>query len=108
MSLKPLGKIKELVESIGMGISYAYDDLIFLNHNGFLLQFGEDGNSAKVHINSKADRKEMEQNIEKLISAAISTGLNISVGSLYTLSQAADETITIEFHDREKMGSGPN
>jgi DNA-binding IclR family transcriptional regulator len=46
MTLKPLGQVKELVESLGMEISYAYEDLVFLQHNGFLLQF-DDGNGAE-------------------------------------------------------------
>ena len=100
MSLKPLGIVKELVESLGMGISYAYDDLVFLDHNGFLLQFTGDGRSVVVHINSEADRKEVEQDIEKLKDAAVAAGLSISVGTFYTLAQSEDETISIEFHEQ--------
>jgi hypothetical protein len=100
MALKPLGKLKELVESVGMGISYAYDDLVFPDHNGFLLQFNGDGDSVTVHINIKADRKEVEQAIEKLKSAAASTSLTFSLGTFYTLAQSEDETISIEFHEQ--------
>jgi hypothetical protein len=55
MSLKPLGKVRELVESAGMAISYAYDDLVFLDHNAFLLQFDEDGRTVFIHTNSEVD-----------------------------------------------------
>ena len=100
MTLNPLGKLKELVESVGMGISYAYDDLVFPDHNGFLLQFKGDGRSVTVHINSEADRKEVEPTIEKLKNAAVPTDLTFSVGTLYTLVQSEDETISIEFHEQ--------
>lgn len=37
--LMKLGVVKEIVEATGMGVSYAYEDLIFLDHNALLLQF---------------------------------------------------------------------
>ena len=100
MALKPLGILKEVVESAGMGISYAYDDLVFPDHNGFLMQFSDDGNKVTVHINTEADRKEVGQAIKKLKSFATPTSLEISVGNFYTLYQADDETISIEFHEK--------
>ena len=99
MSLKPLGLLKELVESLGMGISYAYEDLVLLDHNAFLLQFGEETNTIIVHTNSEADRKEAEKAIAKLQQEGASVGLEIYDGTLYTLSQNPDETIAIKFHD---------
>jgi hypothetical protein len=99
MTLKPLGKVKELVESVGMTISYAYEDLVFLDHNGFLLQFGEDSDSVTVHFNSEADKKEIEQAFAQLHEAAPLTGLTILPGNFYTLHQSADETISIEFKE---------
>lgn len=99
MSLKPLGKLKELVESVGMGISYAYDDLVFLNHNGFLMQFGKDSPAITVHTNSEANAKEAADGISLLKKAAATKDLDMVEGGLYTLSQAADESISIEFHE---------
>ena len=99
MALKPLGKVKELVESVGMGISYAYDDLVFLNHNGFLMQFGEDLRSIIVHTNSEAVEKEVFDGLNRLKKAALNSDLDIVVGNFYTLSQAEDETVSIEFHE---------
>ena len=40
---RPLGVVKQLLEEIGMEITYAYDDLIFIQHNPVLLQFGKVG-----------------------------------------------------------------
>ena len=53
--LKPLGMVKTIVEAAGMGISYAYDDLVFLEHNSFLLQFTGNDHEITVHVNSEAD-----------------------------------------------------
>lgn len=41
MGLKPLGRVKDIVEAAGMTISYVYEDLVFIDHNAFLLQFTE-------------------------------------------------------------------
>ena len=99
MALKPLGKVKELVESVGMGISYAYDDLVFLDHNAFLLQFDEDDQTIIVHTNSEANEKEATEGISRLKKATSSSDLRIVVGGFCTLSQVEGETISIEFHE---------
>ena len=99
MTLKPLGKLKEVVEAAGMGISYAYDDLVFLDHNAFLMQFGDDNRTVILHTNSKADQKEADEGIGKLKIAAQSSDLNFAVGGFYTLSQVEDYSIAIEFHE---------
>lgn len=97
MGLRPLGKVKELVESIGMGMSFAYEDLVFLEHNAFILQFGEDNNALIVHTNGEADPKELAAGLASLEKAAAAYALQIVKGNAYRLSQAGDEEITLEF-----------
>jgi len=99
MSLKPLGKLKELVESVGMGVSYAYDDLVFLDHNGFLMQFGEDGRTVFIHTNSEADGVEVAVGVARLKKAAAATDIAFTDGKLYTLAQAENQAISIRFHE---------
>ena len=99
MSLKPLGILKEVVEAAGMGISYAYDDLVFLDHNGFLLQFGDDGKTVFIHTNSEADTAETSTAVSRLKKAASTTDINIADGVFYTLTQMEDYTISIKFHE---------
>ena len=97
MTLRPLGKVKELVESIGMGMSFAYEDLVFLEHNAFILQFGEDNKSLVVHTNEEADLKELAAGLASLEKAAAAYAFQIVKGKAYRLSQAGDEKITLEF-----------
>ena len=98
MTLKPLGRVKELVESVGMEITYAYDDLVFLQHNAFLLQFGEDGKSLIVHTNEEAAAGEISESLARLAKAAPLQGLHLIKGKVYKLSEAADNTVKIEFY----------
>jgi hypothetical protein len=108
MSLKPLGQVKELIEFMGMGISYAYEDLVFLQPNAFLLQFDNSGSAGQqddhdrlsmlVHTNIEADEQEIKPLVDQLVQAAPKYGLAISRGTTYALSKAENETVSIEFH----------
>jgi len=100
MSIKPLGKLKELVESVDMEISYAYDDLVFLDHNAFLLQFGDHDRTVFIHTNRDADADEIFKGVSSLKKAASAANdIDIVEGVFYTLSQVKDHSISIEFHE---------
>ena len=97
MNLKPLGLVTEIVESAGMGISYAYEDLVFLEHNAFLLEFTVNDTELLIHINSEAEESEIKDSVARLQNIAAAHGLTFTNGGLYTLTQADDENIRIEF-----------
>ena len=97
MNLKPLGLVTEIVESAEMGISYAYEDLVFLEHNAFLLEFTAGDMELLIHINSEAEESEIKDSVARLKKMAIEKGMTFSDGGRYTLTQADDENIRIEF-----------
>ena len=97
MSLKQLGVVKDIVESAGMGISYAYDDLVFINHNALLLQFMDKKSELVIHVNSEADESAIQGDIIKLKAEATAKKIPLKDGSKYTLSQGDDENIRLEF-----------
>ena len=97
MSLRPLGMVTEIVESAGMGISYAYEDLVFLEHNAFLLEFTANDTELLIHINSEAEAMDIKDSIGKLKNVAAAHGMTFTDGGRYTLTQADDENIRIEF-----------
>lgn len=97
MGLKPLGTVKTIVEAAGMGISYAYDDLVFLEHNSFLLQFTDNDQEVKIHVNSEADEATVESDIERLQEVACSQAMQFSRGTHYTLVPEGEDAIRIEF-----------
>lgn len=97
MGLKKLGVVKDIVESVGMGISYAYEDLVFLEHNAVLLQFAEDDNTVILHCNQEAERPAVEEAIGSLKCAAQAHEMRFVDGSLYAMTQADDENVRIEF-----------
>ena len=97
MGLNPLGVVKEIVESVGMEISYAYDDLVFMSHNAFLFQFTENVGELLIHINAEAQEEELQADITRLKKVATSHSMVVRDGTTYTVSQVDDENIRIEF-----------
>ncbi len=104
MSLKPLGIVTEIVESAGMGISYAYEDLVFLEHNAFLLEFTANDKELLIHTNSEAEESGIKDSIAKLKNIAGTHGMTFTDGGRYTLTQADDENIRIEFFEPSQSG----
>ena len=98
MSLKPLGMVKTIVEAAGMGISYAYDDLVFLEHNSFLLQFTDNDREIKIHVNCEADEGTVQSDIERLQEVALKQAMQFSRGTRYTLVPEGEDAIRIEFN----------
>ena len=97
MTLRPLGTVKVILESAGMGLSYAYEDLVFLEHNGFLLQFTDKESDVLIHINEEAEENELAASLALLQKKAKENGMAFSRGNYYRLSQADKENIRIEF-----------
>jgi len=98
MGLKPLGMVKNIVEEAGMGISYAYEDLVFLDHSSFLLQFVDDDREVKVHVNSEADEITVRGDIARLQDIALRHGMEFVCEVLYTLTMEGEDSIRIEFN----------
>ncbi|CAK8717370.1 hypothetical protein KKHLCK_06525 [Candidatus Electrothrix laxa] len=92
-----LGVVKEIVEATGMGISYAYEDLVFLDHNALLLQFTQDSDTVMVHINQEADTEPARATLAALKQAAQEREMTFLDGQVYALHQGEDEQIKIEF-----------
>ncbi|MDD5759185.1 MAG: hypothetical protein PHI06_08895 [Desulfobulbaceae bacterium] len=97
MGLKQLGIVKEIVESAGMGISYTYEDLVFIEHNAFLLQFTDKDHELLIHINQEADGSSIQADIARLKAEASVRKMIFRDGIYYTISQGEDENIHLEF-----------
>ncbi|MBU0681247.1 MAG: hypothetical protein KKD73_07485 [Proteobacteria bacterium] len=97
MKTKPLGIVKNIVEEAGMDISYAYEDLVFLEHNSYLLQFTDNDQEVVVHKNKEADESMVSHDIIRLQEIARSNRMRFLTGKDYVLSQDDDENIRLEF-----------
>lgn len=100
MTTRQLGLVREALTTAGMDISYAYEDLIFLEHNGFLLQFTGQEHELLVHTNSDADEDVLSGAIALLQIRAAELGLTFSMGTRYHLTRdgaVGDQKIRLEF-----------
>ncbi len=97
MTEKKLGVVKNIVEATGMSISYAYEDLVFLDHNALLLQFTEESDKLLLRTNSEADKEAMKEVVAVLKGLAQEKEMTFLDGGEYVLSQGDGENISIEF-----------
>lgn len=71
MGLRPLGIAKEIVETLRLEITYTYDDLVFVEHNAFLLQFDDDQpNHLKLFFNVECEQAARDDIEAKLAIAS--------------------------------------
>lgn len=96
MTTRTLGTVREILESAGMGLSYAYEDLVFPEHNAFLLQFTEKEEEMLIHINEEAEEHELTGPLGLLQEKAMENRMVFNKAGHYRLSQADEENIRIE------------
>lgn len=96
---RPLGVVKDLLENLGAEISYAYEDLIFVKHNHFLLQFGQTAEEVFFFKNVEIEEEESTKQYSTLSAAAGQMGLQIPFAGEYSLTENDDGTLSIKFLD---------
>ncbi|MCW5200728.1 hypothetical protein VU07_02795 [Desulfobulbus sp. F4] len=97
MPERKLGVVKDIVEAAGMGIAHVYEDLVFLNHNAFLMQFTKDSGCLLLHLNRDADEEQAQGQIGLLKQAAQEREMRLDDGSRYALAQDGEDSVRIEF-----------
>lgn len=100
MSLLPLGIAKEVVEAVDLEISYAYDDLVFVEHNPFLLQYDERSpKSFNLFFNRECDEVHAANLEKRLIGAAADREFALENCGSYALSESAegDKEVQLQF-----------
>ena len=100
IQFRPLGKVREMIQSLGLDISYAYDDLVFADHSLFIIQFDDKkANLLKLFFNIDCEAQELKR-IEKLLGAeAQLAGLIIEKKGTFSLQQKVEaEELELTFH----------
>jgi len=98
MTTRELGLVREALTAAEMEISYAYEDLIFLEHNGFLLRFNDNPQEISIHVNIEADEKKLAGAMALLQLKATEVGLTLTTGEKYRIRPMdGEENIQLEF-----------
>jgi hypothetical protein len=100
MGLFDLGRVQNAIqEATGLEVTHAYQDLVFVEHSAFLIQF--DATDLKrfiCHFNQECPVEDREKLLPRIQAAAIQNGLTCMEGKIFTLEQVPDqEDIRIQF-----------
>ncbi|MEI6891669.1 MAG: hypothetical protein V5783_05800 [Pontiella sp.] len=94
---KPLGRITAILADLGLEVTYAYDDLVFVQECAFLIQFTDEPKTLKLFTNVECE-PEVATDVEKqLITAHAEQGFSILPSGQFSLSENDNETINIKF-----------
>ena len=97
LAYRPLGVVKQLLEEIGLEITYAYEDLIFIRHNPILLQFGKAGDILFFYVNVETSEEEAGELFRGIQAKASGEGITLLHRGRYRLSEAEGENLSLEF-----------
>ena len=99
MELRPLGIATEIVQETGLNLTYNYDDLMFIEHNPFILQF-DDENSKNLNLffNVDCEQETAEKLEAQLKNAASQRGFTVTTSGKFEMRQKENtEEIDIKF-----------
>ena len=97
MRKPPLGTVTEILESVDMAVSHAYDDLVFLEESCFLLQFTENEEEILVHVNEATAEEKMGIPLSDLQKKAEEYTMRFIRGGYFRVSQTDREHLHVEF-----------
>jgi hypothetical protein len=99
MELRPLGIAKEIIEETGLEVTYNYDDLVFVQHNPFMIQFDdENSKNLKLFFNVDCEEETAEKLEAQLKSSALQREFTITPSGKFEMTQKeGTEEIDIQF-----------
>lgn len=97
---RPLVLIHEVINAIGLEITYMYEDLVYIEHNAFLLQMGDSGEIVNIYFNTDSIIEERDAITARLQAEGRPRQLSMIRKGCFTMTQKPDgENIQIEFFD---------
>lgn len=97
MNERPLGKITALLADMELEVTYAYDDLVFVQHSAFMIQFTDDPLKLKLFINTECDPQTANEVAANIVLAFDKAGFDVTPAGRYFMTPNEDETLNIEF-----------
>ncbi len=97
LSYRPLGYVMEILESVGLPVSYSYDDLVFVENNSLLVKFNDD-NERELHLyfNKDLDPNVAGQIEFTLMEAALDKGYQFVNSGKYEIKQKEEAKEELE------------
>jgi len=97
---RPLGILKMVIENLGFQVTHCYEDLVFLEHNAFLLRMEEQGEEVSLFFNAESDVNKRDEIAELFKTEGKAHKLVISSPGTYQMTpNEADGTIDLKFQE---------
>ncbi|WP_321495292.1 hypothetical protein [uncultured Desulfobacter sp.] len=99
MEFRPLGIATEIIQETGLSVTYTYDDLVFVEHNPFMIQFDDDDpKNLKLFFNADCEHDTVEKLESQLKNAGSLRKFTITTSGKFEMTQKEDtEEIDIKF-----------
>jgi len=97
---RALGIVREIVADLGHEVSYPYDDLVFVDHNAYLLQFTASPETLDLYFNIEFPDEDAEKAAAELAAAAEKREMRIERKGHYELAEKPDDNLEIKFFRR--------
>ena len=97
MMERQLGKIIALLADLGLEVTYTYDDLVFVQHSAFILQFINDPAQMKLYINTECDPAQANTIAADIVLEFDKVDLTVTPVGRFFLTPNEDQTLNIQF-----------
>jgi hypothetical protein len=88
INFRPLGHVMEILESVGLPVSYSYDDLVFVENNSLLVKFNDDNDKELLlYFNKDLDVNVAGELEYALMDAALDKGFQFVNSGTYSLTE---------------------
>ncbi len=94
---RPLGEITALLADLGLEVTYAYDDLVFVQHSAFILQFTDDPAQLKLFINTECEPAEANNVAVHIVTEFDKADFTVMPVGRFFLTPNEDQTLNIQF-----------
>jgi len=101
MNFRPLGIAKEIINTTGLDVTYAYDDLVFVEHSPFIIQFDDDNpQNLKLYFNIDCEADAAQRLETQLTAAAEAKAFTIRNSGKFEMKQKEGvEEFEVRFYD---------
>ena len=96
---RPLGKVVEILEFIGLDVTHQYEDLVFVTHNLFILKFSDEAARIDIYFNEEIEESKAQSLMGQLDALGELHGLSMSYKGAYSIQENEDETLSVAFFD---------
>lgn len=96
---KPIELVREIMKEYGLIVTYAFEDLVFIEHNSFLLQFGAEKDTLLFSGNSEETEEFVNEAFGKMEKLFHDKGLQLFFRGTYTMSEDENKQLKIDFHE---------